>query len=557
MQSKLDIKIEETKNGKQTAKVNGYYLHSKYDPINEAKRFAAKHYKPEHLHILFGTGMGYIAEELKKSFRHDERLVCIEPIIELKVRENCYDILIQNYSEDDIENILSNLISFDKNVTVICSPNYDKIFQNEFSNILKKIKDLVNLNKVFENTLKRFAKDWHINYLHNIWDIERDGDIEELYKKINYPIVVASGGPSLTKQIPLLKEYRNKFILVSSGSTINTLLHFGIAPDFAISIDAGENNYKHFEGKKFKNIKLVYSLFNHYKIKKCFEDEVYHFITQDSAIGVEKHYHSIFNKAPVKLSGGATVASYALGFARYISNSPIAIIGQDLAYTDNKSHAEYNKNFTLIDEKSNDRGLFYIDGYYGEKVLTDYSLYSMKKTFEAQISQLDFNEIIFNCTEGGAKIEGFNQLSFKEFCERYALNDVRIEKSYNNKKINKMQIIQTLENDIEVYNQLLKLAEENLSLLKKVQNKRKFTEKIDKLLDKNDKKMNAIIKNSPISLVIHEFALEILKNFSPKKEETQNEIFNRVFQKNYYLYSKIKETVTETINLTKELINQK
>src|SRR5690606_35707082 len=133
---------------------------------------------------------------------------------------------------------------------------------------------------------------------------------------------------------------------------------------------------------------------------------------------------------------------------------------------------------------------------------------------------------------------------------------VEIEKSYNNKKINKMQIIKTLENDIEVYNQLLILAEENLSLLKKVQNKRKFTEKIDKLLDKNDKEMNSIIKDSPISLVIQEFALEVLKNFSPKKEETQNEIFNRVFQKNYYLYSKIKETVTETINLTKELINQ-
>lgn len=558
MHKTIDIKLEETRNGEHTVKVNGYYLHSKYNPINEAEKFVQKHYKPNHIHILFGTGLGYFAEKFKNTFTNGELLVCVEPIKELKVADYCYDVLIQNYSNKDLKNILSELISVEKNVTVICSPNYDKLFQEEYLDFLEQVKEIVNLKKIEENTIKRFAKEWFVNYLNNISDISRDYDIQDLNKKFNYPIVIASGGPSLIKQIPLLKQYKKNFILISSGSTINTLLHYDVEPDFVVSIDGGEENYRHFKERNFKNAKLVYSLFNYHEIKKCFKNEVFHFLTQDSVPGILTHYYSIFNKEPVHLLGGGSVALYALTFGRYISDSPIAIIGQDLAFTDNKSHAEFNKNFVSItDEEAKSRNMFYINGYYDEKVLTDYTLFSMKNSFEKLINQLEKNEIIYNCTEGGAKIEGFNQLPFKDFCEKYTTSDVQISNlSIQKFKINKEAIISTLNSDIKIYKEIIKLANENLSLLNRTKNIKRFPEKINNSIDRNDKKINLLVNTSPISMIIQQFAIEVLKNYSPQKNETQKEMYNRIFQSNSFLYNKIKKAATDAIDLTNELINK-
>ena len=52
-----------------------------------------------------------------------------------------------------------------------------------------------------------------------------------------------SAGPSLEKNIALLKECHEKFIIISGGRTLSKLKEIGVKPDFFVMIDGDEIAY--------------------------------------------------------------------------------------------------------------------------------------------------------------------------------------------------------------------------------------------------------------------------------------------------------------------------
>lgn len=88
----------------------------------------------------------------------------------------------------------------------------------------------------------------------------------------------------------------------------------------------------------------------------------------------------------------------------YITTGPIALIGQDLAYTENLTHANNNKNQKSVDDSYfKKRNAFQVEGYFDDLVMTDYVFYSMKNSFEQIHKKIKHSASIFNCTEGGLK----------------------------------------------------------------------------------------------------------------------------------------------------------
>ncbi|MFC4409562.1 motility associated factor glycosyltransferase family protein [Chungangia koreensis] len=556
LDNNYEIKLDNSKSKLSTLKINEYYVHSKYDPLKESKQFVEKHYRPGFIHILFGYGLGYIAKEFNRKFVNNEFLIVIEPIQQLTVNKEDYTFLVQN-TNAEIKTILSSIIPNHANVTFICSPNYDKLFPEYYLEVLDNINNRLQMNKINENTLRRFSSEWQRNFIYNLKNIPYDGDLENVFQKYDLPIILASGGPSLTKQIDLLKEYRNHCILIAAGSTVNTLVQFGLEPDFVVSIDGGENNLKHFERKKFTKSKLVYSLLNHYKIRDCFEDG-YHFITSDAS-GVEGYYKNLSGKKLISLRGGSSVASYALSFARYISKGPIALIGQDLAYTDNKTHAEFNNNYKEVDDKYIEkRQMFYTEGYFGDKVLTDHAFYSMKETLEVLIGELKNKDRIFNCTEGGALIQGFQNIPFKQFCGNY------INKSFYNRELILSvsrrafhnNLIENLNNDLSNYKKMRKLILDNLMLLEKTKGKWIFSSTILMKMDENEQNFRKILDKTSISISIELVTFDILKYYLPKKDETKNEAYRRIYTQNYEMFNDFLKVIKEAYIYTQNIIDE-
>jgi hypothetical protein len=551
--------IEEiAKSGHRIHKINNYYLHSKYDPLREAERFVAHHYKKNHLHILFGIGSGYIAKALSEKMSENEFLIIVEPLeklvnIQLN-NENTFErtIIVKNRRFEDFEKLCdASMDRFSNRVQIICSPNYDKLFPNDYKKILSIIRDLIYVQKVNENTIKTFSKEWQRNFILNLFYAFDDIPFKALECYFNVPVIVASGGPSLTKQIPLLKKVRNHVLLISSGSTINTLLNYNIEPDFVVTIDGNINNYKHFESIELKKTKIIYSLSHHEKILEKINRRSIFFASSVHP-ELKPYAEKLLNKEVPNILGGASVATFALSIAYMISSEPVALIGQDLAYTDNKTHAEYNKNFKKIDEMYiKERGMFYTEGYYGDQILTDYAFLGMKHNFEKLLQTFSQPERIYNCTEGGVKIEGYQQISFQEFCDRYVDTNKNVPifdiDSYPYRDIQEWKkFLIRIENEIKLHDKVKCLAEEAVLLLKRNVSDTAFDAKILKKLDKIDEQLKLIFDEGMMSLIAQPIVLDTFNNYLPKENETEKETYQRVYARSMDLYSRLQEAAIDS-----------
>ena len=95
------------------------------------------------------------------------------------------------------------------------------------------------------------------------------------------PVVITGSGPSLDSSLPFLAEHRDKFILVSGGSSISTLLEFGIKPDIHVQLERSEHQYGlHLDlSKKFplNNILLIASSTVPSRHQELFDHIIYFF----------------------------------------------------------------------------------------------------------------------------------------------------------------------------------------------------------------------------------------------------------------------------------------
>ncbi|MFJ7735982.1 motility associated factor glycosyltransferase family protein [Lysinibacillus sp. NPDC097287] len=557
--SKYHIEYLPTKNNLETVMVNGYLLHSKYNPVQESTRIIEKEFEPNVVHVLFGYGLGYLAETLIAKINDPSKLIIIDPIYSfLRESEKGYSVISQ-FEKLEFEAIIEKALkNFNKKVKVICSPNYDKILPEELKGILKVIKDVQMSNVVNENTLRRYADSWQENYLHNLLDVYQNNSLSKLQKYYSCPVVVASGGPSLTKQLPLLKKMQDHVIIIAAGSTINSLLNKEIEPDYIVTVDGAIENYKHFKGIKNIKSKLIYAMTSHYKIQGDFVNDKYAFVDSLN-IEYKEHINKILSIELPLIIGGASVANFAYSIASYITTGPIAMIGQDLAYTDNRSHAESNKHFKKIDTNFREkRELFEIPGYTGDMVSTDYVFLSMKNSFEALHKHSNHDAAIYNCTEGGAKIEEIDQLPFSDFFEMYVDDQTQLNKEVVNDRTNAdiQKFIRIMDEYIASYNDLIKELKLALKVLSQNKSNLSFETKTLKKLDKIDGILKMKFEQISLNYITNPITLDVLRNYEPTFNESSRDTYRRVYNQNKEMYSRLLEAIEKTKGFTMDVIEE-
>ena len=561
--SQYQIEYIKTKNNLETVMVNGYLLHSKYDPNQEASRIVEKEFEQGYVNILFGYGLGYLAEVLNEKIEDTTKLIIIDPLYPLiNVKGKTENLtIIHEIEKKELEALIAGALrNLNRKVKVICSPNYDKILPNEMKKVLEVIKEVQKMLQVHENTIRVFSDNWQENYLKNLFNLSQDSSLGKLKKMYTCPVVLASGGPSLTKQLPLLEEIKDQVIIIAAGSTINSLLANGIEPDYIVTIDGGLENYNHFKDIPKINSQLIYAITSHYKIQDEYQNKKYAFLASSNKVYGE-HIKKLFSISLPLISGGGSVANFAYSIAAYITTGPIAIIGQDLAYTNDQSHAESNKRFKKVDvDFMKSRGTIEILGYYGGMVVTDYPFLSMKKAFEVLHQNMQHDSPIYNCTEGGAKIEGMDQLSFIDFCETYVYQQQGVIKEFieenNYKKINASIFISKMNELTNIYNYLIKQLELALKLLNQNTSIGTFNKGILGELGKIDKKLDKKLKQVSLNYLTDPITLDILRNYEPKLNEGSIETYTRVYNQSKELYSRLLEAVKKAKQYTLDTIDK-
>lgn len=570
----------ESKNGLPLVRFNGYYLNSQYNPQKEAEILADKYYKKNHAHVLFGLGYGYLAKALLEKMGENDFLLIIEPSFKLfkKVKAEIDLGRLVNHKkvffivgyessliEEEIQYIINN--QYVAQVEIIISPNYQNIFPSYVNNLMELVKQNVILSVVNINTIAAFSTIWQKNLLNNLIVSWKSLPFQVFKNKFVCPVIIAASGPSLSKQLETLKKVRKdeSALIIAAGSTINPLLKAGIKPHLVVSIDGGEANWNHFKKIKYDDIPLFYSLAVHKDIPKNHTGFKVAFNTGDQALS--SWVNKVVGEDLGFVAGGASVATFSLYIAKMISSGPITLIGQDLAYTNNNTHAKGNLNYKNISEEEfqDKKKYVTIKGYYGEEVVSDYQFLSMKRVIEDMVfafRKYGDDRPFYNSTEGGANINGLENLNFNEFIQTYCNTGYYDEfidafKPYNPNYKQKAQIYNLLEAEKVNLQKAIPILKSAIELIEHTSKDfGRVDKKVLNALDQLDKELNPYLESNIVHYLIMLVNFRVDHKYQEKLNETTLEQTKRILDKSGALYRGVLDAVEITMTILDKILEE-
>ncbi|EFT5778209.1 motility associated factor glycosyltransferase family protein, partial [Campylobacter coli] len=239
-------------------------------------------------------------------------------------------------------------------------------------------------------------------------------------KNLSDTAIIVSTGPSLTKQLPLLKKYANKATIFCADSSYPILAKHGIKPDYVLSLERIPLTSEFFNndfGEFDKDIVFVCAGVVHPKTIEYLKNKTF-IITQK--ILAFPYYINLKNFCYAAV--GFSVAHMAYEFATHLSHKNIIFIGQDLAYAENgNSHPDDYQNSANYESQMYEHIL--TEAYGGKKEIKTHEVWIFfKQILEAMI--IKYHITTYNCTEGGARIEGTIEKPFLWACENLLDKDL-------------------------------------------------------------------------------------------------------------------------------------
>ncbi|EJR1381308.1 motility associated factor glycosyltransferase family protein [Campylobacter coli] len=224
--------------------------------------------------------------------------------------------------------------------------------------------------------------------------------------------IVVSAGPSLAKQLPLLKAYQDKAVIFCADGALSMLEKKGIVPDYVTNLDFTDLAMKFFQNKENKTSLNVLSCATH--------PSLVHFLDNKSVILREDPLYQRFNLNDFGyIDTGTHVSHFSYTLALALGFKNIIMIGQDLAFDEEGN--SHSKGFSYGEQFSGEKTVptLQVPAYAGKgEVLTHTTWNDYRIKLEYLFACNDQKAKFYNATEGGARINFTEELSFKECCEK-------------------------------------------------------------------------------------------------------------------------------------------
>ncbi|EMK3444098.1 motility associated factor glycosyltransferase family protein [Campylobacter jejuni] len=241
-------------------------------------------------------------------------------------------------------------------------------------------------------------------------------------KGISDTAIIVSTGPSLTKQLPLLKKYASKATIFCADSSYPILAKHGIKPDYVCMLERTEITaefFNHDFGEFDKDIVFVCAGVVHPKAIEYLKGRNRKYLITPRylyfPIYIKLKYFDFLYNTP-------SVAHMSYFLSVLLNHKNIIFIGQDLAYAENgNSHPDDYQNSANYESQMYEHILTIAYGGNG-KVETHEVWIFFKQILEAMI--IKYHITTYNCTEGGARIEGTIEKPFLWACENLLDKDL-------------------------------------------------------------------------------------------------------------------------------------
>ncbi|ELP0251593.1 motility associated factor glycosyltransferase family protein [Campylobacter jejuni] len=430
----LDINLKDTSD-------NTFLYENVIDELNSMLNTYNDKYLLYPVLYFYGFGNGILFKALLQNKNHQHIVVfekdieiiwVIFHILDFSSELQSARLMILNTSSLDIE-FFSNFCSskpffqFSRIYFLELMSHYYERFHEDILGLNKK------LAENFKNSIVSYGNDpldalqGIEQFVYNLPQMITHPSYKELLSKrkgISDTAIIVSTGPSLTKQLPLLKKYASKATIFCADSSYPILAKHNIKPDYVLSLERIPLTSEFFNndfGEFDKDIVFVCAGVVHPKTIEYLKNKTF-IITQK--ILAFPYYINLKNFCYAAI--GFSVAHMAYEFATHLNYKNIIFIGQDLAYAeDGFSHT---KDYSNLDKHEGhfqrDKGKFQCLAYGGNGKAESSEVWTMFRFFLQDTISRNIISTTYNCTEGGARIEGTIEKPFLWACENLLDKDL-------------------------------------------------------------------------------------------------------------------------------------
>ncbi|MDR3237900.1 MAG: DUF115 domain-containing protein, partial [Spirochaetia bacterium] len=344
------IETVESKNGERVPSVTRggrkIFVHSRFEPATEARRFVDEAVKGEHnLYIVFGFGFAYHVQALLEKIPHDSTVLIIEKeAAMLRAALECRDlsallkdarvIVLLAPSEEKISDALKGKSSL--KISFITHRGSHQINAAYYESTLELCRSFLSTKDVNIATLAKFEKIWSANIARNILPFMSAIPVKNFYGKFDgIPAIVAAAGPSLTQSLDFIRANTGKAVVIAVDTAMRILFKAGIRPHFCVAVDPQLVNARYFEGLPRSNTVLIADPTVH--------PSVFHMHRGPAAVtgiafDMMKWIEKICGEKG-EVTHGGSVSTNAFDLAVRLGCSSVILTGQDLSFTQGRAHA--------------------------------------------------------------------------------------------------------------------------------------------------------------------------------------------------------------------------
>lgn len=294
---------------------------------------------------------------------------------------------------------------------------------------------------IHRNTVMTFNRTWLEQGLSNLpalctWPsvAALDGEL------VGLPLVIVAPGPSLARNVHLLAQVRGKAVVLAVSHALTALSRAGITPDFVLAVDPQDVRY-HYAGNQLDGVAAVINGSTVHPGLFGVGAPNYLWL---SANGELDRWLGDLAGEHALVGGGGSVATSALNLALRWGCDPIAVVGLDLSFPGGKYYVDTScdggARVVMSDDgravavegwsdefhrmKASSRAArvkeraVELPGWHGEPVPSSFMLAMFHRWFEERMRSLDGAAEVFNCTEGGARIDGMVHVPLADFAGR-------------------------------------------------------------------------------------------------------------------------------------------
>ncbi|MCH7812440.1 MAG: DUF115 domain-containing protein [Planctomycetes bacterium] len=428
------------------------YLHSRYDPVAEAKKFADNvEMEGKYCFVVGGMGLGYHVQAVYRRLRGEAFCVVSEPSLELlatalatvdlseEIASRRIIILTEPEKARLHQRLMPHNATMMMGLQFVLHPPSERLAGALHAALRAAVTDFVAYTRTTMVTLIHNAKITCQNIAYNLPTYLSTPPIDILKGRFEgCPGIVVSAGPSLRKNIDLLTQAQGKAVLCAVQTTFEPLLQRGIVPDFVTSLDFHEMSRRFFQGiDDFRGVHLVAEPKSTWHVIDHYDGPV---SLLESPFAVMLLGQALAGRGA--LLPGATVAHLAFYLARYMGCDPIVFVGQDLAFSGHVFYVpgvevhrtwtgEINR-FNTMETKEwerivRNRGILRtIQDVDGHDVYTDELLFTYLEQFEKDIAGTSAR--VIDATEGGARIRGTEIMPLADVLEQYCQREIPTER---------------------------------------------------------------------------------------------------------------------------------